>query len=83
MDDMKEMLDAVKHLNQVWAALSDNVESKDYTSEIYNAMCEIDEAVIYLVEKVGLCIKAEAICSMYGCSSLSATHSSLIKRNSM
>lgn len=44
-------------------------------------MCEVDEAVINLVEKISLCLKEKAIVEMYGVSELSKTHKAIIKRN--
>ena len=44
-------------------------------------LCEVDEAVINLVEKISLCLKEKAIVEMYGVSELSKTHKAIIKRN--
>lgn len=81
MTDLKIMVDATKQLNQAWSTCSKDIEKEDSASEIYNAMCEIDEAIINLVEKVSLCAKAQLVSTMYGNSSLAATHDSVVKRN--
>lgn len=81
MTDLKIMVDAARQLNQTWNICSKDIEKEDAASEVYNAMCEIDEAIINLVEKIGLCVKAQSISTMYGNSSLAATHDSVVKRN--
>ena len=81
MTDLKIMVDATKQLNLAWSTCSKDIEKEDDTSEVYNAMCEIDEAIINLVEKVGLCVKALSINTMYGNSSLATTHNSVVKRS--
>lgn len=80
MTDIKIMVEATRQLNQAWATCSKNVEEENAT-DVYNAMCEIDEAVINLVEKVSLCIKAQSINEMYGNSPLAPTHESVVRRN--
>ncbi len=80
MADIKIMVEATRQLNQAWTTCSKNIEEEE-ASDIYNAMCEIDEAVINLVEKVSLCVKAQSISDMYGKSQLASTHESVIKRN--
>lgn len=81
MTDLKIMVDAARQLNQTWSTCSKDIEKEDDTSKVYNAMCEIDEAIINLVEKVGLCVKAQSINTMYGNSLLATTHDSVVKRN--
>lgn len=80
MTDIKLMVDAARQLNQTWNECSKNAEEES-TPEVYNAMCEVDEAVINLVEKISLCLKEKAIVEMYGVSELSKTHKSIIERN--
>lgn len=74
------MVDAAKQLNQTWNECSKNAEEEN-SPEVYNAMCEVDEAVINLVEKISFCLKEKAIVEMYGVSELSKTHKAIIKRN--
>lgn len=80
MTDIKIMVDAARQLNQTWNECSRNAEQES-TTEVYNAMCEIDEAIINLVEKISLCVKEKAIVTMYGVSELSKTHKAIVERN--
>ena len=80
MEDLKIMIDAAKQLNRVWSTCSNGLDKEDDGSEFYYAMCEIDEAIINLVEKISLCVKAKAVNAMYGNSVLAATHESIVKR---
>lgn len=80
MTDIKLMVDAARQLNQTWNECSKNAE-EEITPEVYNAMCDVDEAVINLVEKISLCLKEKSIVDMYGVSELSKTHKAIIKRN--
>ena len=50
MTDLKIMVDAARQLNQTWSTCSKDIEKEDDTSKVYNAMCEIDEAIINLVK---------------------------------
>lgn len=79
MTDIKAMVDATRQLNQVWSTCTKDIEDEN-TSDVYNALCEIDEAVINLVEKVSLCIKEQSISDMYGNSVLAPTHDSVIRK---
>lgn len=74
------MIDATRQLNETWSVCSKDIEKEGDASEVYNAMCEIDEAIINLVEKVSLCIKAHSVSIMYGNSELATTHDSIVKR---
>ena len=80
MTDIKLMVDAARQLNHTWTECSKNAEEES-TPEVYTAMCEVDEAVINLVEKISLCLKEKSIVDMYGVSELSKTHKSIIERN--
>lgn len=80
MTDIKIMVDAVRQLNQTWSECSKSAEEASSSDE-YNAMCEIDEAVINLVEKVSSCVKEHVIARMYGASDLAKTHKSIVYRN--
>ena len=81
--DIKIMIDAVRQLNETWSICSKDVEKEDDASEVYNAMCEIDEAIINLVEKVSLCTKAHSVSIMYGNSELATAHDVIVKRDSL
>lgn len=80
MTDIKIMVDATRQLNLTWNECSKNAEEES-TPEVYNAMCDVDEAVINLVEKISLCLKEKAIEDMYGVSELLKAHKSIIERN--
>ena len=75
------MVDAARQLNQTWKMSSNDLETGNIPNDVYNALCEVDEAVINLVEKISLCLKEKAIVDMYGVSELSKTHKSIIERN--
>ncbi len=81
MTDINIVVDAVRQLNQVWSVCCKDIEKEDNASEVYNAICEIDEAIINLVDKVSLCAKTQLVYSMYGDSPLTTTHYSVVKRN--
>lgn len=81
MKDIKIMVDAARQLNKVWADCSQDVEKECESQMVYDTMCEIDEAIINLVEKISLCVKAQSVYTMYGDSSLLNTHSAIIERN--
>lgn len=55
------MVDAARQLNQTWNECSKNAEEES-TPEVYNAMCEVDEAVINLVEKNQPLFKGKGNC---------------------
>lgn len=61
MTDIKLMVDAARQLNQTWNECSKNAEEES-TPEVYNAMCEVDEAVINLVEKNQPLFKGKGNC---------------------
>lgn len=80
MTDIKIMVEAARQLNLTWNECSRNAEEEN-PSEMYNAMCEIDEAVINLVEKISICLKGQAIAKMYGNSDLAKTHKAIVERS--
>lgn len=81
MKDIKIMVDAARQLNEKWADYSKGIEKDCENQLIYDSMCEIDEAIINLVEKISLCVKAQSINAMYGDSLLLNSHSAIIERN--
>lgn len=81
MKDINIMVDAARQLNKVWADYSQGIEKECENQMVYDTMCEIDEAIINLVEKISLCVKAQSVHTMYGDSSLLNTHSAVIERN--
>ncbi len=58
MTDLKIMVDAVRQLNQTWKLNSKELETEQIPNDVYNAMCEVDEAITNLIEKVGEGMKA-------------------------
>lgn len=81
--DIKVIIEAATKLNDTWAKCSKNIEKENLTADIYNCACEIDEALIALVEKIGNCSKAIAISNMYGKSLLAESHKTIVERNNM
>lgn len=73
--EITKIIEALAHFNEVWSEVTKDAEKQDISSNTYNSICEIDEAVINLVEKVGKCAKDLAISKMYGNSPLSESHS--------
>lgn len=62
MTDIKSMVDAAKQLNQAWILTSKKME--ETPNDVYNAMCDVDEAVTYLIDKIGEAMKIIAISEM-------------------
>lgn len=58
MTDLKIMVDAVRQLNQTWKLASNGLEAEQIPNDVYNAMCEVDEAVTNLIDKVGAGVRA-------------------------
>lgn len=81
MIDIKLMIDATRELNQAWDSCGKDMDKECDNSDIYEAMCEIDEAIINLVEKISLCVKAQSVSTMYGKSMLSQSHTTIVERN--
>lgn len=61
----------------------DDIEKENLAADIYNCACEIDEAIIALVEKIGNCTKAITISKMYGKSPLAESHKTIIARDNI
>lgn len=79
--DINIIIEAATKLNDTWAKCSKNIEKEDVSADVYNCACEIDEAVIALVEKIGNCAKAIAISNMYGKSPLAGSHKTIVARD--
>ena len=45
MTDIKLMVDAARQLNQTWKMSSNDLETGNIPNDVYNALCEVDEAV--------------------------------------
>lgn len=64
MTDIKIMVEATRQLNLAWKNTCSNLEKKAVTSELYDALCEVDEAVGAIIEKVGEAAKIITIGSI-------------------
>ena len=61
------------HFNEVWSEVTGNVDKEEVSAKAYDAIFEVDDAIVSLVEKVGECVKEIAVNKMYGGSPLSDT----------
>lgn len=52
MTNLSSMVEAVRQLNQTWKSCN-NLENERIPNEVYYALCDIDEAINNLIEKVG------------------------------
>ncbi len=64
MIDIKIILDSTRQLKQSWKSTCDIIESETFSSELYDVLCEVDEAIGNLIEKVGDATKTIAISSI-------------------
>lgn len=64
MTDIKIMVDAARHLNQTWK-MSNGLATDNVPNDVYNALCEVDEAVTNLIDKIGEATKTITLCSIY------------------
>lgn len=68
-----KIIDALAHFNEVWSEVTGSVDKEDVSAKAYDAIFEVDDAIVSLVEKVGECVKEIAVNKMYGGSPLSGT----------
>lgn len=66
MTDLKIMVDAVRQLNQTWKLVSNGLETEQIPNDVYNAMCEVDEAVTNLIGKVGDGVRTITLNHIFG-----------------
>lgn len=59
------MVDAARQLNQTWIMSSNNLEMTNIPNDVYNALCEVDEAVTNLIDKIGEAAKTITLSSIY------------------
>lgn len=59
------MVDAARQLNQKWKMSSNGLETTDIPNDVYNALCEVDEAVTNLNDKIGEAAKIITLNSIY------------------
>ena len=65
MTDLKNMVDAARQLNQTWKMCSNGMDSENIPNDVYNALCEVDEAIINLIDKIGETSKAITLSSIF------------------
>lgn len=68
-----KIIDALARFNEVWSEVTGNVDKKEVSAKAYDAIFEVDDAIVSLVEKVGECVKEIAVNKMYGGLPLSDT----------
>lgn len=81
MIDINATINAVRQLNQTWTSCTKGIEQEDLPTDVYSSICDIDEAIITLVEKIGLCAKAHTVFSIYGDSVQAENHRIIVERN--
>ena len=59
------MVDAARQINQTWKMSSNGLETTDIPNDVYNALCEGDEAVTNLSDKIGEATKIITLSSIY------------------
>ena len=64
MTDIKLMVDAARQLNQTWK-MCNGLEMANIPNDVYNALCEVDEAVTSLIDKIGEATKIITLSSIY------------------
>lgn len=65
MTDIKIMIDAARQLNQTWKLSSDYLEKENIPNDVYNALCDVDEAVTNLIDKIGDAVKIITISNIF------------------
>lgn len=50
--DINVMIEATTKLNNTWNKCTNGIDKEDLSADVYNCACEIDEAIIALVEKM-------------------------------
>lgn len=65
-----KIIDALAHFNEVWSEVTGSVDKEEVSAKAYDAIFEVDDAIVSLVEKVGECVKEIAVNKMYGGSPL-------------
>ena len=68
-----KIIDALAHFNEVWSDVTGNVDKEEVSAKAYDAIFEVDDAIVSLVEKVGECVQEIAVNKMYGGPTLSDT----------
>lgn len=64
MIDVKIIIGTTRQLKQAWKSTCGNIEREAIASDLYDVLCEVDEAVGNLVEKVGEATKIIVIDSI-------------------
>ena len=68
-----KIIDALAHFNEVWSEVTGSIDKEGVAAKACDAIFEVDDAVVGLVEEVGECVKEIAVNKMYGGSPLSDT----------
>lgn len=69
-----KIIDATKYLCTVWKTVAKDMEKTDISNDVYSSMCETDEAIALLTEKIGDFTKALTIAKVYGNVELANSH---------
>lgn len=78
--DINVIINAASIFCKSWNQQTENIEKEDISSSVYNSVCEIDEALISLVEKISECSKEITKEEIYGNSSLIKSHNAVMSR---
>lgn len=65
MTDIKIMIEATRQLKQAWESTCCDVKGEAITNELYDALCEVDEAVTSLIDKIGEAAKIITVSSIF------------------
>ena len=65
MTDIKLMVDTARQLNQTWKMTSNGLETDNNPNDVYKALCEVDEAVTNLIDKISEATKIITLSSIY------------------
>lgn len=78
--DINVVIEAASIFCKSWNQQTENIEKEDISSSVYDAVCEIDEVLISLVERISECSKEITKEKIYGNSSLVKSHDAVISR---
>lgn len=61
MIDIKIAIEKARQLNQAWKSISSDLDKDNIPSDLYEALCDIDESVSNIIEKLGEAVKIMVI----------------------
>ena len=61
-----KIIDALAHFNEVWSEVTGVFDKEEVSEKAYDAIFEVDEAIVRLVAKVGECVTEIDVNTMYG-----------------